>query len=72
MLMTAEQHGEMVFTILYNDYHRPFVEGKANRDKIEEQITMAIYRGDLPPCSQEDVDMVITLVNDLLLNGIDN
>lgn len=71
MLMTAEQHGEMVFTILYNDYHRPFVKGKANRDKIEEEITMGIYRGEIPPCSQEDVDMVITLVDDLLLNGID-
>lgn len=71
MLMTAEQHGEMVFTILYNDYHRPFVKGKANRDKIEEEITMGMYRGEIPPCSQEDVDMVITLVDDLLLNGID-
>ena len=71
MLMTAEQHGEMVFTILFNDYHRPFVRGKANRDKIEEEITMGMYRGEIPPCSQEDVDMVITLVDDLLLNGID-
>ena len=71
MLMTAEQHGEMVFTILYNDYHRPFVKGKANRDKIEEEITMGMYRGEIPPCSQEDVDMVITLVDDLLLNGIE-
>lgn len=71
MLMTAEQHGEMVFTILFNDYHRPFVRGKSNRDKIEEEITMGMYRGEIPPCSQEDVDMVITLVDDLLLNGID-
>lgn len=72
MLLTAEQHGEMVFHILYNDFHRPFVKGKANRDKIEEEITMGLYRGDIPPCSQADVDMVITLVDDLLLNGIDN
>jgi len=71
MLLTAEQHGEMVFTILYNDYHRPFVKGKSNRDKIEENITIGIYSGEIPPCSQEDVDMVIALVDDLVTNGIE-
>jgi hypothetical protein len=71
MKLSAEQHGEMVFTILFNDYHRPFVKGKANRDKIEEEIVMGIYRGEIPACSQEDVDMVINLVDDLLLNGIE-
>lgn len=70
MLLTAEQHGEMVFHILFNDYHRPFIKGKANRERIEEQITIGLYKGEIPPCSQEDVDMVVTLVNDLLLNGI--
>lgn len=71
MLLTAEQHGEMVFTILYNDFHRPFVKGKSNRDKIEENITIGIYSGEIPPCSQEDVDMVIALVDDLVTNGIE-
>lgn len=71
MLLTAEQHGEMVFTILYNDFHRPFVKGKSNRDKIEENITIGIYSGEIPPCSQEDVDMVIALVDDLVINGIE-
>ncbi len=71
MLLTAEQHGEMVFTILYNDYHRPFVKGKSNRDKIEENITIGIYSGEIPPCSQDDVDMVIALVDDLVTNGIE-
>lgn len=71
MLLTAEQHGEMVFTILYNDFHRPFVKGKSNRDKIEENITIGIYSGEIPPCTQEDVDMVIALVDDLVENGIE-
>lgn len=71
MLLTAEQHGEMVFTILYNDYHRPFVKGKANRDKIEEQVVIGMYNGDIPPLSQADVDMVIALVDDLVTNGIE-
>ena len=71
MLVTAEQHGEMVFHILYNDFHRPFVKGLSNRDKIEEKITIGIYSGEIPPCSQEDVDMVIALVDDLVTNGIE-
>jgi hypothetical protein len=71
MLLTAEQHGEMVFTILYNDFHRPFVKGKSNRDKIEENITIGIYSGEIPPCTQQDVDMVIALVDDLVENGIE-
>ena len=72
MRLTAEQHGEMVFHILFNDYHRPFIKGKANKSKIEDQIIIGMYKKEIPPCSQADVDMVVLLVNDLIENGIDN
>ncbi len=71
MRLSAEEHGEMVFTILYNDYHRPFKKGKANRDNIEEAITVGMYKKEIPVCSQDDVDMVVALVNDLITQGID-
>jgi hypothetical protein len=71
MRLSAEEHGEMVFTILYNDYHRPFKKGRANRNNIEEQITIGMYRGEIPACTQDDVDMVVALVNDLITQGID-
>jgi len=70
MKLNAEQHGEMVFHILFNDYHRPFKNGKCNRDKIEDQIIIGCYKDEIPPLDKEDVDMVCLLVNDLIENGV--
>lgn len=63
MYLTAEQHGQMVFHILEQGYHKPYVDGKANRDEIEEQITIGLYAGEIPACSQEDVDWICTIVD---------
>jgi len=30
-----------------------------------------MYRGEIPACTQDDVDMVVALVNDLITQGID-
>ena len=67
MLLTAEQQAEMVFHILGEDYHRPFVNGKCNRDNIEEKITIGLYQGEIPPCTQEDVDWICDLVDTLIV-----
>ena len=66
MLLNAEQHGTMVFHILEHGYHKPFVDGKANRDKIEEEITIGLYKQEIPPCSQEDVIWICDMVDCLI------
>lgn len=65
-MLNAEQIGQMVFHILQQDYHRPFVDGKCNRDSIEEQITIGLLAGDIPPTAQSDVDMICDLVDGLI------
>ena len=66
MLLTAEQQGQMVFHILQQGYHRPLVEGKANRDQIEDEIVKGLYNKDIPPLNEEDVDVVCFLVDELI------
>jgi hypothetical protein len=67
MLLTAEQQGSMVFHILEHGYHQPFVDGKANRDNIEEEITVGLYKQEIPPCTQEDVDWICDLVDAMII-----
>lgn len=66
MLLTAEQQGQMVFHILQQGYHRPLVEGKANRDQIEDEIVKGLYNKDIPPLNEDDVDVVCFLVDELI------
>jgi hypothetical protein len=63
MYLNSEQHGQMVFHILQQGYHKPLIDGKANRDEIEEQITIGLYAGEIPACNQEDVDWICDLVD---------
>jgi len=58
--------GMMVLEILRNNYHRPLVNGKCNRDMIEERITVGILSGKLPPLCEKDVDIVCEMVDYLL------
>ena len=66
MLLTAEQQGQMAIHILQQGYHKPLVEGKANRDKIEDEIVIGLYNKEIPPLNDEDVDFVYMLVNELV------
>lgn len=66
MRCDAQYAGVLAFDILRNDFHRPFVDGKANRDNIEEQITIGVLSGDLEPVTQDEVNLAIQLVDDLI------
>jgi len=68
MLLTAEQQGQMVFHILENDYHRPFIEGKCNRENIMEEIVIGVYKKEIPPITQMDVDFICDMVDSLLVD----
>ena len=65
-MQTAQVLGIVAFDVLRNDFHRPFVEGKCNRHKIEDEITVGILSGKLGPMNQKDVDFVCDLVDDLI------
>jgi hypothetical protein len=65
--LTPAESGVVVFDILRNNFHQPIVNGKCNRENIEEQITMGIMSGALSPMTQTDVDFVCDLVDDLIM-----
>lgn len=58
--------GQLCFGILENDFHRPFVNGKANRDKIEDMVTVGMLSKELGYVDKETVDLAIELVDDLI------
>ena len=57
---------ELCFGILENDFHRPFVNGKANRDNIEDAITVGMLCKELGYVDKETVDLAIELVDDMI------
>lgn len=67
MMLSTERQGQVVLDILMNDFHKPFVDGKCNADKIEEELTVGILAGVLSPMDQEDVDLIITMVNEMIV-----
>jgi len=51
-----------------NDFHRPFINGKANRDKIEDMITIGMLSGELGYLNQATVDLAIEMIDDLIVD----
>jgi len=66
MLLSTEVQGQMVLHILQEDLHRPFQDGKANRERIEDAIVVGMYKKELPVMDQSDVDNIISCVDDLI------
>lgn len=59
--------GILAVDIMRNGFHQPFVDGKANRDKIEDEITAGILSGNLSYfVNQEIVDLAIDAINELI------
>lgn len=64
---SAELAGYLAVDIMQRGYHQPLVNGQANRDQIEDQITMAIYRDEIPYIMTQDiVDLAIESINSLI------
>ena len=66
MLLTAETQANMVMDIMANKWHLPIVKGKSDRDNIEDNIIAGMYARVLPPMEQDDVDMIISLVDEMV------
>lgn len=67
MRLQTVSAGQLCFSILQNDFHRPFVNGKANREMIEDMITIGVLSGQLGYVDKETVDLAIELVDDLIV-----
>jgi hypothetical protein len=66
MQLQSVSAGELCFDILRNEFHLPLIDGKANRDNIEDAIVVGVLRGELGYIDKETVDLTIELVDDLL------
>lgn len=65
-LANPEQLGGIAFDVLRNDYHRPILNGKCNRIRIEESIVDGIYTKQLPAMNKADVDFICDLVDEMI------
>lgn len=64
---TPEALGIIAFDVLRNDFHRPIVDGKCNRENIEDNILEGVYSGELQALNKADVNFVCDIVDDLIL-----
>lgn len=62
----AEIATELAIDIMMNSFHQPLVDGKANIEKIEDEIVKGIYTGELKAIDQEIVNMAVMFVNDII------
>jgi len=63
----AEIAGELAIDIMMNGFHQPYVDGKANRDQIEDEIIKGIYSGELKGIDQEIVDLAVACIDDIIV-----
>lgn len=65
-LMTSAQLGEIAFKLIQHDMHQPIVNGKCDRDSIDEALTVGILSGKVAPMNQDDVDFLGNFIDDLI------
>ena len=65
-LQDANYLGEVAFNVLFDDAHRPIVNGKCNKVGIEDYIVEKVYTQNFSPMCQDDVNFVENLINDLI------
>lgn len=62
-----ETSAVLAFDLMSNGFHQPIVNGKANRDNIEDAITVGIMAGDLKYyITQDTVNLAIALIDDMI------
>lgn len=62
----AEIATELAIDIMMNSFHQPLVDGKANIEKIEDEIVKGIYARELKEIDQETVNMAIVFINEII------
>lgn len=57
---------ELAIDVLQNGFHLPIVDGKVNRDNIEDQIIIGMYKKELPPVTDKQLNMTVENVQMLV------
>lgn len=57
---------ELAIDIMQNGFHLPIKNGKVNRDHIEDEIIIAMYKKELPPITDTQLEMAIDSVQELV------
>lgn len=57
---------ELALDILQNGFHLPITDGIVNKENIEDQIIIAMYKKELPPVTDRQLDMAIENVQMLV------
>ena len=68
--MDTQYAAAIALDILRNGMHLPIVNGKVNRDNIEEELVMGILSKELGPMDQEFVNLIIESLEDLVRMNI--
>ena len=58
--------GTVAFDVLRNNFHRPIVDGKCNRENIEDNILEGIYCEELPAMNKADVEFICDMIDTLI------
>jgi len=66
MLQDEVYHAQVALDILEFDYHRPFINGKCNRENIENKIVEGILKKELEPMNDKDVNIICDLIDILI------
>lgn len=68
MSVDAKTAGILAIDIMRQDFHRPFIDGKCNRQNIEDAIIESIASGKLEYyVSKEIADLAMDLIDDLIV-----
>jgi hypothetical protein len=62
----VRQAGALALDILSQRLHLPLDNGKVNRNKIEDNIVIGLYSGNLQPISENIVELAIASVQDMV------
>ena len=65
-MTSGEKAGRLAFDIMRAGFHLPLVDGKPNYDKIDDEVTIAMYSGHLGPVSQKVFDLAIWTIEELI------
>ena len=66
MMLDAYDQGVIIMFLIEVKAHMPFIDNKANREKIADTITIAIYNKQIPPISQKDVDNICFMIDNMV------
>lgn len=68
MSVDAKTAGILAIDIMRQDFHRPFIDGKCNRQNIEDAIIEGIASGKLEYyVSKEIAELAMDLIDDLIV-----